>query len=248
MKLFTLVMLLGFAFPLMGQDSLQTETPKYPGEPLSFYRYLNKNLRYTEDARLEQVQGIVYTSFVLSKTGNVDSVWIDKGIHPDMDKMVLRVLRNMDQWEPAKRNGEALRTLVHLPVGFALSSDVKQEPDLRMYPQAKVPVDYEIAIDPFELVEYVVPIRALYDAFLDAAYKEKYEQGTKAIADRDYVTALDLFNDLYPRDPKNVNVIFNRGLAKYRLGKVKGACKDWKRAEKLGDQESGQIWLLYCTE
>ena len=47
-------------------------------------------------------------------------------------------------------------------------------------------------------------------------------------------------------DPKDSSIYFYRGSVKKKLGDLKGACEDWKKAAELGDKESAEKLNEYC--
>ena len=58
-------------------------------------------------------------------------------------------------------------------------------------------------------------------------------------AQQDYSMALDL-------DPSNAECYLNKGLSRFHLGDKEGACVDWKKAERLGAQEAGELLSKHC--
>ena len=55
------------------------------------------------------------------------------------------------------------------------------------------------------------------------------------------------YNKAIELDPSMAYAYYNRGFAKYRLGNLKGACSDWRKAQELGDSSAGDIIRNYCN-
>lgn len=87
----------------------------------AFYKYLRKKMKYPKTARKAGVQGRVYVQFVINKTGTVENVKIVKGVHPMLDKLVVRGVEAMPDWRSAKHNGECVEVLYTLPVNFKIT-------------------------------------------------------------------------------------------------------------------------------
>ena len=62
-----------------------------------------------------------------------------------------------------------------------------------------------------------------------------------------YQSALSDFSRALQLDPKNREALFNRGVLKYfHLNDLKGACRDWQKADSLGHAPSRELWKKYC--
>ena len=62
----------------------------------------------------------------------------------------------------------------------------------------------------------------------------------------DYEGALKEINKLIKLNPKKWQYFHDRGLSKYRLGDMKGACEDWKKAAELGDDDAEKFLRENC--
>jgi protein TonB len=92
--------------------------PKYPGgEDLRLW-FLRKNIRYPETALKAGIQGVVILTFIIEKDGSLSDISVSKSIGGGCDEEALRVVRLMPKWEPALRNGQAVRVVVRMPVVF----------------------------------------------------------------------------------------------------------------------------------
>ena len=58
--------------------------------------------------------------------------------------------------------------------------------------------------------------------------------------------AIKEFNLIVEIEPSFYKVFYNRGLIKKKLGDLKGACEDWKKAAELGDEEAAKLVEEHC--
>ena len=84
--------------------------------------FLASNVRYPDAAQKKGVQGKVVVKFVVEKNGAITQASILKSVDTDLDREALRVVNKMPRWEPAKKNGEPVRSYYTLPVNFRLQS------------------------------------------------------------------------------------------------------------------------------
>ncbi len=95
--------------------------PTFQGKDINSFRdYIAKNLKFPERAKNTGISGTVYASFVVDKTGKISSVKILRGVHPDIDNEVIKVIRNSPKWEPGFNNGRYVNVQFSIPVSFKL--------------------------------------------------------------------------------------------------------------------------------
>ena len=71
------------------------EMPEFEGGITGLMRYVKQNIFYPTVAREIGVEGIVYVSFVVNESGNVESAKVMKGIGYGCDEEVIRVVGKM---------------------------------------------------------------------------------------------------------------------------------------------------------
>lgn len=96
------------------------QMPEFPGGQSALLAYLQKNIRYPNDAREQGIQGKVFLSFVVDEAGRVKDVDVKKGVHPSLDKEALRVVKAMPLWKPGKHEGKPVAVRFTLPISFKL--------------------------------------------------------------------------------------------------------------------------------
>ena len=73
-------------------------------------KFITDSLQISSQAKLDNIKGRVYFSFVVDIQGHTSDIKILKGLRPDVDAEVMRnVYRLMQiQWQPALTNGKPL--------------------------------------------------------------------------------------------------------------------------------------------
>ena len=85
-------------------------------------RYLNKSLRYPQEAIDNEVQGNVIVQFIVDKEGNVSDVEAVSGPSELRDEAV-RVIKKSGKWTPAVQNGRQVKSYKKQPIVFRLESE-----------------------------------------------------------------------------------------------------------------------------
>lgn len=95
-------------------------SPEYPGGQSELLKFIQQNLRYPDMARENEIQGTVYASFIIEKSGRVNDVKIIRGIGGGCDEETWRFLKKMPAWKPGMQNGKLVRCSMFLPIKFDL--------------------------------------------------------------------------------------------------------------------------------
>ncbi|MBL4715862.1 MAG: hypothetical protein COA57_15655 [Flavobacteriales bacterium] len=96
------------------------QMPEFKGGQSALFRYLADNIKYPSQAKANGIQGRVYVSFVIDKTGNVTNAKILRGIGGGCDQESLRVVNAMPKWIPGKQRGKLVVVQYNLPIRFKL--------------------------------------------------------------------------------------------------------------------------------
>lgn len=94
--------------------------PEFPGGMEGWAKFLNKNLRYPEQASADGVSGRVYMSFTIEKDGRITDVQVSKPAGHGFDEEAQRVLKMAPQWKPGIQNGRAVRVRYTIPINFTI--------------------------------------------------------------------------------------------------------------------------------
>jgi protein TonB len=81
--------------------------------------YIYSNVQYPSEIN---VQGKVIVSFVVTKSGEIEKIKVEKKLCDECDNEVKKVLRYMPKWNAGKKNGKAVNTLLLLAVNFKLTA------------------------------------------------------------------------------------------------------------------------------
>lgn len=79
-----------------------------------------RGVRYPEECKKAGIQGRVMASFIVEKDGSLSDIKVIKGIHPALDREVVRAIRNLKRFSPAKKDGKAVRMRMTIPILFRL--------------------------------------------------------------------------------------------------------------------------------
>lgn len=99
------------------------EEAQFPGGNAVMKRYLAEHINYPEKAG---ELGIYYVKhlieFIVHKDGSISNVRVKKPMAdcPECDADIIRVVKSMPKWSPAKVNGKAVDSWYILPVSFHL--------------------------------------------------------------------------------------------------------------------------------
>lgn len=106
--------------PLEGKElfSVAEHKPKFIAQEIG--QWLNENLQYPAEAIAQKIEGVVYTTFIITETGEVIQPKIIRGVHPLLDMEALRLIASMPAWEPAHNNNHPVNIIMNLPVRFQL--------------------------------------------------------------------------------------------------------------------------------
>lgn len=94
----------------------------FNGGVAEMQKWINKNVRYPQEAIDMGDQGRVYLAFVVEKDGSISNIEIERGVSDALDKEAKRLLRNMPEWIPGEAKGHKARTRCRLPINFTLAN------------------------------------------------------------------------------------------------------------------------------
>jgi protein TonB len=94
---------------------------EYPGGAAAWQRYLNRNLRYPQDAIDNEIQGTIVVQFIVDKEGMVSEVEAISGPKELRDEAV-RVIKKSGKWTPAVQNGRQVKSYKKQPIVFRLET------------------------------------------------------------------------------------------------------------------------------
>ena len=100
--------------------------PEFPGGLDSLFKFLGQNINYPSEAKNNGVEGIVYATFVVQKTGKVGDVIVLRGIGAGCDEEAKRVVEIMPNWTPGTQRGRKVNVQYNIPIRFKLGTGFKK--------------------------------------------------------------------------------------------------------------------------
>jgi TonB family protein len=94
--------------------------PEYPGGMEALDKHLLENISYPDSAKNLGIQGTVFVSFIVKKSGKVDNAKVVRGIGGGCDEEALRIVKSMPEWIPGEQRGKPVNTEIVLPIKFKL--------------------------------------------------------------------------------------------------------------------------------
>ena len=96
--------------------------PSYPAGNDGLNKYLEDNLKYPEEARNQGHEGTVFVDFIIDTNGQVREVVASDVVGENVDEAfkteAVRVVSEMEGWNPGMQNGKQVATSFSLPITF----------------------------------------------------------------------------------------------------------------------------------
>lgn len=86
----------------------------------AYKQYLERNMRYPEQALANNIEGKVTIQFTVESSGVLSNFNVIKGIGYGCDEEVIRLIQQGPKWNPTRRNTESLRDRVKVRMKFTL--------------------------------------------------------------------------------------------------------------------------------
>ncbi|WP_157447009.1 energy transducer TonB [Cytophaga aurantiaca] len=113
-----------------GKDTAYYEVqilPAFPGGEKAKMDYFKKNIKYPEQAKINNIEGTVYVSYSVNKDGSISDVEVvkGKGVDPLLDQAALDCVRNMPNWTPGYNDGDPVKVRLTQRIKFTISPNGK---------------------------------------------------------------------------------------------------------------------------
>lgn len=92
--------------------------PAPVGGVQSWTDFLEKNLRYPEEAKQNHISGKVWVNFIVERDGRISNIEIEKSAGHGFDEEAVRVISMAPAWAPGIQNGQPVRVKYSLPINF----------------------------------------------------------------------------------------------------------------------------------
>jgi len=100
-------------------------SPQYVGGDDARIKFLQENITYPKAARRAGIQGTVYITFVIEKSGRLNDIRILRGIGGGCDEESLRVVKAMPRWKAGMQRGKPVRVQFNMPIKYTISKEQK---------------------------------------------------------------------------------------------------------------------------
>ena len=94
--------------------------PMFKGGIKAFHKFLRQNVHYPAIAKENDVQGIVYISFVVEKDGSLTNIRVVRNIGSGCDEEAVRAIELSSPWMPGTLYGIPIHILYTMPISFTL--------------------------------------------------------------------------------------------------------------------------------
>ncbi|QRR00732.1 TonB family protein [Dyadobacter sandarakinus] len=94
------------------------QQPEFPGGQQAMDQYFADHLSYPAEADDKYRSKVIFARFIVSDSGAIDSVRVLKPVNKLVDEEVIRVVKNMPVWIPARQSGRPVAMWYNVPVRF----------------------------------------------------------------------------------------------------------------------------------
>jgi TonB family protein len=102
------------------RDTLHCDAPRFPEGDVALMKFLAKNINYPDDAKENNIQGIVVISFIVQTDGSISSIKLVQDIGANCGQEAMRVVKDMPNWIPGRVDGQPVNVRFTLPIRFRL--------------------------------------------------------------------------------------------------------------------------------
>jgi len=92
--------------------------PVFGNGDADLLKYLSNCIKFTRFALDSEIQGTVFVTFVVGKTGKVRDVKVLRGLGYGLDKVAVECIANMPKWKPGSQKGVLRSVRYNVPIKF----------------------------------------------------------------------------------------------------------------------------------
>ena len=96
------------------------QMPQFPGGDAALMRYAASHMKYPPMAEEQGIQGKCIVQFVVTSTGDIGEVRVERSLSPDCDEECKRVVRSLPKFIPGQQDGRPVNAWYTLPLTFKL--------------------------------------------------------------------------------------------------------------------------------
>ena len=114
----TEVVVIGYGTEKVVEESYQGARPEVG---MSEYKdYLERNLRYPEEAKDRQIEGKVILKLTINSYGDIEEIDVKRNLGFGCDEEAIRLVEEGPKWLPAEKDGSNISSTVRVKVKFEL--------------------------------------------------------------------------------------------------------------------------------
>jgi protein TonB len=95
--------------------------PKISTGEMTLHQFIGQNIEYPRLAREQGIMGVVYVSFMILSTGEIDNIKIKRGKNIFLDKEAVRVIRKLKFSSPPTYKGIPYKICLTIPITFKMT-------------------------------------------------------------------------------------------------------------------------------
>ncbi|HUW93814.1 MAG TPA: energy transducer TonB, partial [Bacteroidales bacterium] len=99
------------------------EMPQFPGGQNAMFSWIAGEVVYPAEAVKDKISGRVIVYFVVTASGKIKNVKVERSAHPLLDAEAVRVIGMMPEWKPGHQRGKAVDVAFAVPVEFSLQGE-----------------------------------------------------------------------------------------------------------------------------
>ena len=96
------------------------QMPQFPGGDAALMRYAASHMKYPPMAEEQGIQGRCIVQFVVTSTGDIGEVRVERSLSPDCDEECKRVVRSLPKFISGQQDGRPVNAWYTLPLTFKL--------------------------------------------------------------------------------------------------------------------------------
>ncbi len=92
--------------------------PSFPGGSHGLKEFIKTNLKWPDQEI--GVHGIVLVSFIVKKSGEIESVIVERSLHQIFDTEAVNLIKKMPKWNTGEINMQPVSVKLYLPIEFII--------------------------------------------------------------------------------------------------------------------------------
>lgn len=99
-------------------DVLPDQYPMYPDGEKGYFQAVAREIVYPPSLKVNGTHGTVEVVFMVNKKGKITDAHVVKSLHPTLDAEAIRVIEAVNDWFPARFQGEYTDVQMKMTVYF----------------------------------------------------------------------------------------------------------------------------------